>query len=583
MSNEICTRCGAQLYPNAKFCPRCGAPAPAQQPGTCPNCGRPVSAGLRFCTGCGTELRAKSAPAAAPQRPVAQQGAVVSPSQRPMNQQQGTVVPPSQRPMTQQQGAAVPPSQRPMTQQPVQAAPRPMVCPSCGNLVEPGKNFCTKCGNRIVGAPAAPVQQPRPMEAAPVEEQPKKKHTGLIIGIIAAVLLLAAAAVLFIFRDQIFGGDSGEDKDDDRREKTAVQADSVDASASNTPEAEPSDDSEQEQISVEEARTIAEETIREEYPDKEFTLRPLSDSAESVYYIFEVLTPDGVHLGEIRIFKDGTGYAMQGIEWPEPAVSKVHEIDSDYVDSLMSRNAGNAEYSFAVVDAANGELEGSSNAENQMSSSVLIGIPIMYAVEKDIEENRLNLDEMVPVVATQGSRGSLYGYTSMSVGDLLNYMLRNSSGDAINSLMDYMGIDHINDVCHADGFTSVELVAHIGQTEDYVSGRDNFVSSQDLARILYTLYSNPKTGYGYVNESFLRSNFGIQGNLSNSGLGKNLSGVIGSFNGVKAKKFNELLLVDHGDGRVYIVAMMANGADYDKNLLPGFTEVGSYIDGVMTN
>jgi hypothetical protein len=31
------------------------------------------------------------------------------------------------------------------------------------------------------------------------------------------------------------------------------------------------------------------------------------------------------------------------------------------------------------------------------------------------------------------------------------------------------------------------------------------------------------------------------------------------------------------------VAVMAYGADYDKYILPAYTEIGGYVDGIMKN
>jgi uncharacterized OB-fold protein len=52
-----CTRCGKNLAPNARFCPRCGleaGAAPGKAP--CPACGAENLPGSMFCNECGEKV-----------------------------------------------------------------------------------------------------------------------------------------------------------------------------------------------------------------------------------------------------------------------------------------------------------------------------------------------------------------------------------------------------------------------------------------------------------------------------------------------------------------------------------------------
>jgi hypothetical protein len=77
-------------------------------------------------------------------------------------------------------------------------------CTNCGASLPDGTAFCTSCGAKLAPAPAPKPAAPAyaaPAYAAPAgypAPAPKKKHTGLIIGIIAAVLVAAAVLVLFL-------------------------------------------------------------------------------------------------------------------------------------------------------------------------------------------------------------------------------------------------------------------------------------------------------------------------------------------------------------------------------------------------
>lgn len=68
----ICTKCGSELKPGAKFCMKCGNPvsAPVNQvksvetAAVCPQCGKPLKPGGKFCMGCGAPVAQNPQPAA---------------------------------------------------------------------------------------------------------------------------------------------------------------------------------------------------------------------------------------------------------------------------------------------------------------------------------------------------------------------------------------------------------------------------------------------------------------------------------------------------------------------------------------
>ena len=57
-----CTKCGAELKPNAKFCVKCGTPVAQanNNQNTCPKCGAELKPGAKFCVKCGTKIEAAS-------------------------------------------------------------------------------------------------------------------------------------------------------------------------------------------------------------------------------------------------------------------------------------------------------------------------------------------------------------------------------------------------------------------------------------------------------------------------------------------------------------------------------------------
>ena len=144
--------------------------------------------------------------------------------------------------------------------------------------------------------------------------------------------------------------------------------------------------------------------------------------------------------------------------------------------------------------------------------------------------------------------------------------------------MDAVGKERINEICYDHNYKSVLLNNYIGETTDNDLMSDNFVSTNDLCRMFLELYCNDDTHE--INRPYLLENFGIRDDsLQNSGLGSVVEGVVGSFNGVKSDKFNEIILVER-DGRAYVMSLMANGVPYSQ-ILSGMRAVGSYVDPLL--
>lgn len=62
----ICKRCGSELKPQAKFCPKCGGKV--EQTKYCSNCGKALVSGVKFCNSCGTPVAEAGNDAPVPKR-----------------------------------------------------------------------------------------------------------------------------------------------------------------------------------------------------------------------------------------------------------------------------------------------------------------------------------------------------------------------------------------------------------------------------------------------------------------------------------------------------------------------------------
>ena len=560
MSN--CLNCGAALKPGAKFCPSCGTRVEDRPSETCPACSRPVPTGVKFCPGCGAALSGGGKGNREERNE----------SEKNTNDKSEDKVVRTERP--------VPPV----------GPRRSTACPKCGRPVQPDKAVCPYCQTRLRN-PVPPVYEERE-----VSVRESKGRTGLWIALAVGFLVLAGiAAALLIFWEDLFG--TGEEP----APTAPVNYGSVEpAETKDRPGLAHSD---AKPTGTEEPRPARPETEGQEATAREYTWEELrtmislryegdivKTGEESGFCYAEVRDPATGNLRYVLRADRRTGEITVAASYPEPTASESIEdgvpeeertnlgaVREDTIRDYMASRVSKTTYSYTVVDLNTGNFTGSGNQEDPMSSSVLIGIPVMYAVNKLAAEGTLSLSQKINIQDLGGGGRGAMTSSTMTVEELLQYMLKASSGAAINNLASYIGMDRINRICRDAGYDSVSYVNYIASPSivDYTSS-DNYVSTRDLCGMLYELYN----GDGVIDRRFLENNFGITvGTEANDGLGKRVEGTIGSFNGRKDSKYNDLILVRR-DGRVYAVAMMAYGDKYTA-IMNAMDGVGKYIDGKL--
>ena len=209
-----------------------------------------------------------------------------------------------------------------------------------------------------------------------------------------------------------------------------------------------------------------------------------------------------------------------------------------------------------------------------MSSSVLIDIPILYTVSGLVERGELSLQDKVQIHYTTYGRGVLSQADDGSyrtVKELLSIMFKHSDNNATNSFMDHLTLRKINSFCQNEGYFSVSAANRIGETTDYTSS-DNYVSARDLCWMLYELYNSS----GDLNRDFLLENLSVSDGTEAEGLNKyfNADRFL-CFNGMKATKYNEILIVEKGS-QAYAIALLSNNANL-QDLQKIAATIGSYI------
>ncbi len=501
----------------------------------CPVCGSPNKKESRFCRKCGTQLRApesQSRPAAQPYQPI-------------QNSQ--------------------------------------TICPCCGTPQDPRQQICSRCGQPLHlgnSQSVRPQTQPVSNYSRTNRQASVQQKSGggfgfyILIGALSA-LLVGAVLILALNWKSWFGSKSGEavqkPEEADSQSAEVTEAGSVSAEASDTGSAGASEsentEAEAGKIAVEEAQARVE---------RRYECSAVLDREADGQYYFQCYHSSGseARWGEVAVdVNTGELKTVSGME-----ASAVRSLSADRVEAIVKEVAPDASYSFAIVDLHSGDYLGSLNAENQMSSSVLIDIPILYAISRMLDHGDLSLQDQVQVHYTTSGRGVLGQADDGSyrtVRELLSIMFKNSDNNATNSFMDFLTLRKINSLCQNEGYHSVSAANRIGETTDYTAG-DNYVSARDLCWMLYELYNSPLE----IGRDFLLENLNVRDGSEKEGLNKYFSADrTMCFNGMKATKYNEVLIVEKGS-QAYAIALLSNNASL-QDLQKIAASIGSYISGAV--
>jgi hypothetical protein len=94
VNQQTCSRCGAGLAPEARFCAACGHAAPAAPPPAafCWSCGQPLAPSARFCAGCGAQAAATQAAVAPLPAPSPEASSLTEPKMSESSDAVGNVI-----------------------------------------------------------------------------------------------------------------------------------------------------------------------------------------------------------------------------------------------------------------------------------------------------------------------------------------------------------------------------------------------------------------------------------------------------------------------------------------------------------
>ena len=138
--------------------------------------------------------------------------------------------------------------------------------------------------------------------------------------------------------------------------------------------------------------------------------------------------------------------------------------------------------------------------------------------------------------------------------ELFRYSFSYSDNIAINSLLDYIGYDTIEEVCRIAGFKSVKIERFLAEKD---TNRDNTCTGKDLANMIDSMEQNRSFGYQVMKTYKCES---LKDNDA-----KGIATVVGNnyetMNGCTGAVFNESVYIQ-SEKHDWIVVFLSESGEY---------------------
>ena len=191
------------------------------------------------------------------------------------------------------------------------------------------------------------------------------------------------------------------------------------------------------------------------------------------------------------------------------------------------------------------------NVDEIFPSASLIKLFILLAL------NRSNLNERIKIsknncVAGEGILTRLEDNLILSVKDIATLMIILSDNMATNILIDYLGMDYINNVIKENGFKNTVLQRKMMDFNAVREGKENYTTPREVHQVLKLLYKNSMFFDMLINQQL---NNKISLYLSENE------------NFIFAHKTGELKNIEHDAGRLFYKDKFIDITIMSKNLL----------------
>lgn len=250
---------------------------------------------------------------------------------------------------------------------------------------------------------------------------------------------------------------------------------------------------------------------------------------------------------------------------PEAAAAQADDagrIDFSEIARIMAEQSEADTYGVCIYDLKQKKAYVTGNGDDPMYASATITVPILYTAAALLDQGTVTMDDPIVYVNSIGGRGQadphLRDGKEYPLSYYLETMLTFSDNNCINVLIDYFGLDRINQICHEGGFASVDLQRAI--VAEVTDGSENYVSAADLGGMVRDLYGGR---FSRIDQAFMEQYFRIDA----SDEGRTVIGlapgvrdaeVFLNQDGMGETRFAEVAVVSDGNCS-YILSQMMTG------------------------
>lgn len=148
-----------------------------------------------------------------------------------------------------------------------------------------------------------------------------------------------------------------------------------------------------------------------------------------------------------------------------------------------------------IVHDLSGDEKVFINEEEVFPAASIIKLWILWKLYAEADKGKINLDEEIILkedhkVGGFGILQDMHSGLNLSLRDYATLMIILSDNTATNVLIDYLGMDAINEEIKKLGMDSTSLQRKMMDTEAKARGLDNFTSARDTYNILVQILSS---------------------------------------------------------------------------------------------
>ncbi len=333
-----------------------------------------------------------------------------------------------------------------------------------------------------------------------------------------------------------------------------------------------------------------ESMLREEETDTEETAEPGQTEAAETKPSAESEAESGT-AGNTKTGKSAETETDPGAQ----ALPETEEPQTEQKDSLAGVPEGIAQimetysdadrYGVYVYDLKTGASCIAGEGEEPMYASAVISVPILYTAAVLLDEGKISQEDPIVYVNSVGGRGEAFPEEKDGKTYPLSYylkaMLAYSDNNCMNCLVDFLGLDVINETCRSAGYQSVDLQRKI--VAEVTDNTENYISAADLGGMVYELYTGT---FRQIGTDYMKENFRIEPTEEGStiiGLAAPVQSMDGFLNqdGLGDTRFAEVAAVVNGEGG-FVLSEMMMGKDGFSYIDAGI-EIAAYVCGVLTD